>query len=164
MKYSPGTVGVEHPLVEPDLVVSAGVKKVTVEEGEGDLVSGAVDNQVGRDTAAVGEDHAVAVEPLDGGLRDHGAVGQPVEHPAGHRRVSLGELVVGLLKAVARHRARGRAHEQPGDGPADPGRDLLVPGDLVVGLAEDGSAPEPFRGGTRKGCARKTEHVVAGAT
>lgn len=56
---------------------------------------------------------------------------------AGHGRVCLGELVVGLLEAVARHWARGRAHEQPGDGPADPGRDLLVPGDLVVGLAED---------------------------
>ena len=136
-EVQPGHRRVEHPFVEPDLVVSAGVKKVTAEEGERDLVSGAVDHQVGRDAAAVGEDHGVAVEPLDGGLRDNGAVGQPVEHPAGHGRVCLGELVVGLLEAVARHRSRGRAHEQPGDGPADPGRDLLVPGDLVVGLAED---------------------------
>ena len=71
------------------------------------------------------------------GLGDDGAVGEAVQDAAAHRRVGLGELVVGLLQAVLGHRAGGGAHHEPGEGPTDRRGDPLVAGDLVVGLAED---------------------------
>src|SRR5690606_25960649 len=56
---------------------------------------------------------------------------------AGDARVGLGDLVVGLLQAVARHGAGDGAHHDAGDGPTYPRWQPLVAGDLVVGVAQD---------------------------
>ena len=73
-----GDVGVEDAPEQLDVVVGRG-EQVVVEEGEGDLVAGAVDDDVGVRLAAVGEAHAIALERGDVRLRRDRAVRDAVE-------------------------------------------------------------------------------------
>ena len=59
MKYRPGEVGVKHAPEQRQVVVGRGDQR-GVEEREADLVAGAVDDDVRRLLAAVGEDDACA--------------------------------------------------------------------------------------------------------
>jgi hypothetical protein len=80
--------------------------KTSVEEGEGDLVAGAVDDQVDLLLAAVGEaDRATAGEAIDVGLGGDVAVAEPRQQLRGDRRVCLEQLVVGLGQSVVGHLA-----------------------------------------------------------
>ncbi|HEX4687006.1 MAG TPA: hypothetical protein VH228_09490 [Nocardioides sp.] len=97
-----GAVRGDDPAVEVDVVV-LGADHGVVEEREGDLVAGAVDDDVGLDARAVGEVHARPVEPGDRGLDRDVAVAEPAEQVVADRRVGLEDVVVGLGKAVVGH-------------------------------------------------------------
>ena len=128
-------LGVEDPLVEPDLVAAGRIEKIRGKERETDFVAGAKDHQVGLDPAAVGENDLVAVEVVDVGFWADHPVCQPVQDAARHRGVCLGELVVGAGQPVTLHRSGRGRHDTAGQGPADPTRDPFVAGDLVVGTS-----------------------------
>ncbi len=90
---------VDDPSVEVDVVLARGHHPL-VEEREGHLVAGAVDDRVELGRPPVGEEHLRALEPVD--VRHHGdvAVPEPGQQVVADRGVRVQHGVVGLRQPV----------------------------------------------------------------
>ena len=106
------------------------------EEGKLDVVARRADDRVQHFAAAIGEDHAVAVQPGDGRLHRDVAAAHPGQELAAHRRVGVERFVIGRGQPIIFHIAHQALHLAA----ADPARQrqrqprrrsLLVGGDTV---------------------------------
>ena len=86
--------GLEHPLVQRDVVVGS-AHEVLVEEREGDVVPRGVDDDVEVGLCVVVEMHCGPVEATDIGLGDDIARPEPQRQFHRLRRMRLEELVIG---------------------------------------------------------------------
>ena len=139
--------------VEREVVVGRG-DQIRGEEREADLVAGAVDDDVRRLFAPVGEDHGLRGQPCDVRLGRDVAVREPRQDRVADRRVRLERAVVGLGQAVALHRpdrgAQRRLHEALADRERHPRRGH----ELVQ------RAPEDVLGHDPGAAPRRQEHAV----
>jgi hypothetical protein len=110
-EVQPGVVGIDHAVVQGDLVVLRG-DQVRVEEREADLVAGAVDDRVDLFDGAVDEPHPVAVPALHIRLDGDVAVAEPVEQIRRDRRVRREDPVIRLRQAVVGHPPLGDAEQR----------------------------------------------------
>ena len=95
-------VGLHHALEQRDVVVGdPGILRG--QEGKVDIVAGGRDDDVHALAAAVGKDHAIAIEPLDRRLDDDIAVRQPAEEFTTDGRVCLERAVIGSGQAIILH-------------------------------------------------------------
>jgi hypothetical protein len=128
-------LGVKDPAEEGEIVVF-GRHERGIEEGKGDLVTGAVDEHVGLLLAAVDEADPIARETLDVGSVVDRSVGHAIEDATADRRMCGSEAMIGRGQAVAREIADGRAEERLPEAPAHAERHTRVDEDGVERPAE----------------------------
>ena len=136
-------LGMEHPAVQRQVVVG-GRDQVLVEEREGDLVAGAVDDEVDvLLDRAIGEAHRRALERRDVRLGHDLAVGHAREDVVGDRRVGLADEVVGLGQPERRRAADHALDQLVHPALAQREGDARVDRELVRRLAEEVVGDDP---------------------